>query len=208
MKPINKKISNLIDKRNKIVTVGCFCGKRFGREENLNTHSKKHEGKNFICAECDKTFRTKKVFTNHLRLHKRTQIIEYKFCGDKKAAIDIAIAEEEASENRDLIMKQFKFLSENPENIVMQKMWKVLKTICPKQKPNLPTAKKNFKGNGREISVVFKGISRVFQGVSNKVLRMLQGRLKGVSMEFLVSFKVAKKKLNGSLREVSKVFQG
>ena len=146
MKPINKKISNLIDKRNKIVTVGCFCGKRFGREENLNTHSKKHEGKNFICAECDKTFRTKKVFTNHLRLHKRTQIIECKFCGDKKAAIDIAIAEEEASENRDLIMKQFKFLSENPENIVMQKMWKVLKTICPKQKPNLPTAKKNFKG--------------------------------------------------------------
>ena len=43
----------------------------------------------------------------------------------------------------------------------------------------------------------FKVVSRKFQGVSNKVLRMLQGRLKGVSMEFLVSFKGAKKKLIG-----------
>ena len=146
MKPISKKISYLIDKRNKLNTVGCFCDKRFGREENLKTHSKKHEGNNFFCGECEKTFRSRKVFRNHLRLHRRAQEIECKFCGDKKAAISIAIAEEEASENRDQIMKQFKYLSENPENIVMQKMWKILKTICPKQKPNLPTAKKNFKG--------------------------------------------------------------
>ena len=52
------------------------------------------------------------------------------------------------------------------------------------------------------------GVSRKVKECSKKVYRMLQGRLKGVSMEFLVSFKGAKKKLNGCLREVSKVFQG
>ena len=43
----------------------CFCDKRFGREENLKTHSKKHEGKNFFCGECEK----------HLNLRKYSEII-------------------------------------------------------------------------------------------------------------------------------------
>ena len=52
----------------------------------------------------------------------------------------------------------------------------------------------------------FKGVSRKFQGCSKKVFRMLQERFKGVSSEFKVSFKNIQKKLNGCLREVSKVF--
>ena len=35
----------------------------------------------------------------------------------------------------------------------------------------------------------FKGVSRMFQGCSKKVFRMLQGRFKGVPMEFYVGFK-------------------
>ena len=43
-------------------------------------------------------------------------------------------------------MKNFKLYSENPENISMQKMWKVLKRLSPKSAPTLPTAKRNHKG--------------------------------------------------------------
>ena len=60
--------------------------------------------------------------------------------------INLSIAETEAAENREKILKQFQFFSENPENIEMQKMWKCLKSICPKVKPSLPSAKRNFKG--------------------------------------------------------------
>ena len=60
--------------------------------------------------------------------------------------INLSIAEVEAAENREKIIKQFKYFSENPENIEMQKMWKCLKNICPKVKPVLPSAKRNFKG--------------------------------------------------------------
>ena len=59
--------------------------------------------------------------------------------------INLSIAETEAAENRENILKQFQYFSENPENIEMQKMWKCLKSICPKVKPSLPSAKRNFK---------------------------------------------------------------
>ena len=38
--------------------------------------------------------------------------------------INLSIAEKEAAENREKILKQFQYFSENPENIEMQKMWK------------------------------------------------------------------------------------
>ena len=80
----------------------------------------------FICQHatpnCPTKTVSKKVLKNHSRLHRNLQKNECNFCGDEKAAINIAIAEEEASENRDKIVKQFKFFSENPETIVMQKM--------------------------------------------------------------------------------------
>ena len=42
----------------------------------------------------------------------------------------------------------------------------------------------------------FKGVSRKFQGCSNKVFRMLQGRLEVVSLEIEVGSKNVQKKLN------------
>ena len=53
------------------------------------------------------------------------------------------IAEFEADEIRNQIMKNFKFYSDNPENISLQKMWKLLKKVKPKTNPTLPTAKRN-----------------------------------------------------------------
>ena len=66
--------------------------------------------------------------------------------GNEIDEVNLSIAETEAAENREKIMKQFQFFSQNPENIEMQKMWKSLKNICPKLKPILPAAKRNYKG--------------------------------------------------------------
>ena len=60
--------------------------------------------------------------------------------------IDILIADTEAKENRNMIKKEFGFLSENPENLNLQSVWKSLKKLRPKFSPTLPTAKRNPKG--------------------------------------------------------------
>ena len=52
----------------------------------------------------------------------------------------------EAEENRNLIIKNFKTISDDPENINLQQVWKTLKKIWPKNGNNLPTAKRNHSG--------------------------------------------------------------
>ena len=61
--------------------------------------------------------------------------------------IEIRISELEAEENREQIIKNFKRFGNNPENINLQEMWKVLKSICPKYENVLPIAKQNYKGD-------------------------------------------------------------
>ena len=56
------------------------------------------------------------------------------------------IGELEAEENRNKIMKNFKEFSENPENINVQQVWKIIKKLWPKGGTSLPVAKKFFKG--------------------------------------------------------------
>ena len=51
----------------------------------------------------------------------------------------------EAEENRSKILKNFKYFSDNPENLNMSGMWKLLKKMWPKQN-SLPTAKRNHRG--------------------------------------------------------------
>ena len=53
---------------------------------------------------------------------------------------------EEAEENRKVIIENFQQLSENPENIKMQEMWKLMKRIWPIEAPTKPTAKRNKRG--------------------------------------------------------------
>ena len=43
------------------------------------------------------------------------------------------IAEDEAKENRDVIVNNFKDLSEDTENINLQQMWKLCKKLWPKK---------------------------------------------------------------------------
>ena len=192
LKPINKKISSLINKRNELVRTGCIClsqlltrkydedheeehesrqkskckecGKYFKLRKGLHMHMKKHEGKKFCCSECGKQFNKEQTFTLHTKIHTGEKGCKCCGCNDKKkknlwlqknkcnfcdseiALINVAIAEEEASENREKILRQFEMFSKNPENISMQRVWKILKNICPKVKPILASAKKNHKG--------------------------------------------------------------
>ena len=60
--------------------------------------------------------------------------------------IDKTIAEIEAKEKRNKILKNFQTLSKNPENVSLPNVWKLLKKISPKSSPTLPTAKRNHKG--------------------------------------------------------------
>ena len=90
------------------------------------------------CGVCGKTLNSEYQLEDHQKgNHSRVQVID---------EINKLIADEEAKENRKTIMKHFAHFSENPEKIEMQKMWKVLKTISPKIKPPLASAKRNFKG--------------------------------------------------------------
>ena len=56
------------------------------------------------------------------------------------------IANFESDANRKKVIANFKFYSENPMNLQMQKMWSLLKNLCPKNKPTLPAAKRNHAG--------------------------------------------------------------
>ena len=79
-------------------------------------------------------------------INKRNALVKSKASGEEIENIDMIIADREASYNREKIMKNFRSFSENSENIQMNKMWKLMKNLCPKIKPIPPTAKKNFKG--------------------------------------------------------------
>ena len=56
------------------------------------------------------------------------------------------IANFESNINRKNVIENFKSYSENPENLKMQKMWTLLKNLCPKNKPTIPAAKRNHAG--------------------------------------------------------------
>ena len=60
--------------------------------------------------------------------------------------IEQEIAEKESEENRKVIVENFKHLSDNPENVNLQQMWKLHSKLWPKNGVSLPTAKKNHKG--------------------------------------------------------------
>ena len=143
------------------------CGKRFPSEYDWKNHKEQHANniKN-KCNKRDEMFLTKSSINVHSRKHARVQQYECTFCGKifKKRQqlmvhekrhpehlrrlkdIEKEIANIEAEENRNKIIKEFKNLSNNPENVNIKEVWKRLKKICPKFKPQLPIAKVNFMG--------------------------------------------------------------
>ena len=56
------------------------------------------------------------------------------------------IADGEAKENREKIINNFKEISEDPDKINLQKMWKMSKKLWPKNSISIPTAKRNHMG--------------------------------------------------------------
>ena len=68
--------------------------------------------------------------------------------GDKDLIdkIDQDIADQESEENRKIIIENFQQISENPEKINMQQMWKLYAKLWPKTGTVLPTAKRNHRG--------------------------------------------------------------
>ena len=65
---------------------------------------------------------------------------------EKLKEITKRISDIESGENRNIILKNFQHLSQNPEQINMSKMWKTLKRISPKSAISLPVAKRNHRG--------------------------------------------------------------
>ena len=56
------------------------------------------------------------------------------------------ISKKEAEENRKLVMKNFKRFNEDPENVNLPEVWKLLNNICPKFESSIPIAQQNHKG--------------------------------------------------------------
>ena len=72
----------------------------------------------------------------------------FKTVDDKvnEANLDEIISNKEAELKRNQIVKQFKSLSEDPENVNLNQVWKTLNRLCPRVGGTPPTAKKNHKG--------------------------------------------------------------
>ena len=92
---INRQVSKLIKERNDMV-------------RNLETE-KKCEKSNFGCDR-------KGVQDEHMKSEQQLRYIK---------EIESKISNIEAEENRMKIVENFKYFSENPENIEMSKMWKM-----------------------------------------------------------------------------------
>ena len=64
----------------------------------------------------------------------------------------------EALENRNKLFENFQCFSDNPDNLNVSQMWKLLKKLWPKVGKSLPTAKRNHKGKivsgARELKVL------------------------------------------------------
>ena len=70
IRPINKKISSLINERNSLARIGCICKKEFPIKRDLEAHKKAHTAKlKFECNECGKDCKLKEGLRNHIKKH-------------------------------------------------------------------------------------------------------------------------------------------
>ena len=79
-------------------------------------------------------------------IDRRNKLLENNAAKNDIEKLEYAISDLEAENNRNKIMKQFQFFSENAEKINLNQVWKTLKRMCPKVKPKIPAAKKNRRG--------------------------------------------------------------
>ena len=106
-----------------------------------------------FCQKAFKKIRIKrKKKTQHVKdsirilIDERNKLISEDGNEAKVREIEEIIAEKEAEENREILMKNFKPLADNPESINLKEMWKLHSKLWPKNSICLPVAKRNFKG--------------------------------------------------------------
>lgn len=115
------------------------CGKKSKLLGDNRSHASLHERLSEIqCGFCDRIFPQ----TSSIKDHKNNHTEQFNDLDE----VEKEIAEIEAEENRNFVIKHFKKFSENPENVNLKEVWNTLKKICPKFKTPVPIAKKNFKG--------------------------------------------------------------
>ena len=166
IKPQNPKIVSLINLRNKLVKerVECKqCEKKFQRISQMSSHMRMDHKveKAFECNACGETFQHERSLETHMKLiHDEKVEINCQICGEelkeqirinihmnnhKIKNIENRIAKIEAEEKRLIVLKKFKRFSDNPENVNLQEIWKVLKSLGPKFKSSNPMAKRNHR---------------------------------------------------------------
>ena len=114
------------------------------------------EWMNILRDVCQKSFKKirikRKKKTQHLKesirklIDERNKLISEGGNEVKIKEVEEDIAEREAEENREILIKNFKPLADNPERINLKEMWKLNSKLWPKNSICLPVAKKNFKG--------------------------------------------------------------
>ena len=104
------------------------------------------------CQKAFKKFRVRRKKTSTINASIKNLIDQRNILisnsGDKDLIdkIDQDIADQESEENRKIIIENFQQISENPEKINMQQIWKLYAKLWPKTGTVLPTAKRNHRG--------------------------------------------------------------
>ena len=142
---INSRNSALINIRNKLLkdaerkAKSCQDSrKQFCTTSDAKVPQENHRNKTkFVCEKCDKKFELQSGHRKHVRVHKEPKEIKSTICEKKFKKqsnfedhekihvsnyndieeVEKEIADLEAEENRNIIIKNFKKLSENPENV-------------------------------------------------------------------------------------------
>ena len=157
-----------------------------------------------FCFQSFKKIRIRKKFVKPLKgsfsklIDERNRLLKYDDEPENKkklSDIEGLIAEEEARENREMIVKNFKDIGDNPENVNLQNMWKLCKKLWPKSGGTQPTAKRNQMG---KIVTGPKDIKNVLakeykDRLRNRPVRAdLKGMRKRKNIIFKMKMKLAK----------------
>ena len=136
-------------------------------------------------------------------IDKRNKIAKSNENEDLLEAMNCKISDMEAQENWKKLSKQFNELSDNPDNINLTKMWKILNKLVPKVGYELPTAKKNHKGKlisgAKNLKILL--LNEYKQRLRNRPVRPdLEPIRKRKNKIFNLKMKLAKKKISPELQ--------
>ena len=98
------------------------------------------------CKKCKIEITEKHQVESNLKTHANKYKENYEMYKNKAKLIEQDISDIEAKENRELIIKNFKSFNDNPEEVNMGQIWKLMKKLWPKHENILPVAKQNHLG--------------------------------------------------------------